>query len=295
MFNIKFVGVFSRVLLGGATLLLTACGTDYLNQEQYSKVEKVAVVIYSVPELIASDDRDATDINTNKKQEINLLSLAGSLLGSTVKKATDFIDPESSLQKQIVGTEAANVALPQFISEMRKLNGWIMLNPKQVSENASYQQLSMQLMRDADIEQEKSMSRRANGPSNYLTLGLPYNHTSDVDYYENAAFKQWVKETTQALHVDALIVMNDTGFATDQKSLFFGGRCFTKSAFHFAMFDYKGEKIVDTRSSFEESKIITNSLCANGAFYKSDYINALKQHGKDQAIVITAKLNELKK
>lgn len=59
--------------------------------------------------------------------------------------------------------------------------------------------------------------------------------------------------------MDAIIVMNDTGFATDGQSFFSGANCYTKSA-----------------------------------FLDADYVNALKQHGKDQAKVIVEKLNTIK-
>lgn len=287
------------ILTSILTVNLMGCSSsDYLNHEEYNQINSAAVVIYSVPSEIVSDTRDAVDISSSKGTEFNsmdMLSLAGSALGGAAKKVTHFIDPNSSVQKTIPGNEAANVALPQFISEMRKQKGWSIMSPQQVAANLDYQAYSTELMKNEDLASEKSAStRKAIGPNNYLEIGLPYNHTSTIDYYENSEFQTWVKKTAKTLNVDALIVMSDTGFATDGQSLFSGANCFTKSAFHFAIFNSQGVKIADTRASFEESTIIPQQGCVDGAFHKVDYINALKQHGRDQATAILDKLDSIK-
>ncbi len=298
MFNVKPKMVLSLSLLTLSSVSLFGCSsTDYINQEEVSQIKTAAVVIYSVPQEIVADNRDATQIDRDKSQnfeDMNFLSIAGNLVGGATKKVTDFLDSESDVKKNISGTEAADIALPQFISEMRKLKGWSFKTPTDVASNSEYQALSAELLQDQDIKLERSSTRIAKAPTNYVEIGLPYNHTATVDYYENPQFKLWAEKTANALDVDAIIVMNDTGFATDGQSFFSGANCYTKSAFHFAMFNKKGEKIVDTRSAFEESTIIPQQGCVDGAFLKSDYINALKQHGKDQAKVIVEKLNTIK-
>lgn len=298
IFNVKPMKVLSLPLVTLTCVSLFGCSsTDYINQEEFSKVKTAAVVIYSVPKVIVADNRDATEIDRDKSlrlENLNLLTMAGEAVGGTTKKITDFIDNESSVKKHISGTEAANIALPQFISEMRKLKGWSFITPIDVGANSEYQELSAELMQDEDIKLERSSTRKAQAPTNYVEIGLPYNHTATVDYYDNPQFQIWAEKTASALNVDAIIIMNDTGFATDGQSLFSGSNCYTKSAFHFAMFNSKGEKIVDTRSAFEESTIIPQQGCVKGAFLNSDYVNALKQHGKDQAKVIVEKLNTIK-
>lgn len=297
-FDVKPNAAMPLFLITLSCLNLSGCSsTDYLNQDEVAQIKTAAVVIYSVPQEIISDDRDATEIDRDKSQrleDMNFLTMAGDLVGGATKKVTDFLDDESSVKKNISGTEAADIALPQFISEMRKLKGWSFKTPTDVASNSEYQSLSAELLQDEDIKLERSSTRSAKAPTNYVEIGLPYNHTATVDYYESPQFKLWAEKTANALDVDAIIVMNDTGFATDGQSLFRGANCYTKSAFHFAMFNRKGEKIVDTRSAFEESTIIPQQGCVNGAFLDADYVNALKQHGKDQAKVIVEKLNTIK-
>lgn len=298
MFNVKPKMVLPLSLLTLSSVSLFGCSsTDYINQDEVSQIKTAAVVIYSVPQEIVSDNRDATQIDRDKSQnseDMNFLSIAGNLVGGATKNVTDFLDSESDVKKNISGTEAADIALPQFISEMRKLKGWSFITPAEVTANSEYKLLSSELMKNEDIKLERSSTRRAKAPTNYVEIGLPYNHTATVDYYDNSQFKIWTKKMAIALNVDAVIVMSDTGFATDGQSFFSGANCYTKSAFHFAMFNKKGEKIVDTRSDFEESTIIPQQGCVDGAFLKSDYINALKQHGKDQAKVIAEKLSTIK-
>ncbi|WP_211235794.1 hypothetical protein [Psychromonas aquimarina] len=296
---LKFnVNSMKKVIFGFAglsTVALSGCSTDYLNREEYNQVKTAAVVIYSVPVDIVSNELDAKDISQDgSSPDMNMLSFAGDLLGGVAKKTTDFLDSESHIKKQISGQEAANIALPEFVSELHRINGWNFITPVEVASNSEYQNLSARLLQDQIIKIERSSARAAQAPANYVELGLPYNHTTSVGYYQHEPFKQWAANVSKALNVDAVIVMNDTGFATDAKSIFTGGSCITKSAFHFAMFNNKGEKIADTRADFNESTVIEQSGCVSGSFHDVDYVNALKQHGIDQAKVIAAKLASIK-
>jgi hypothetical protein len=273
-----------------ATLTLAGCassGLNIVNHDDLERVETVAVAMYTVPKMIKADDRDAVEIDKDAEVELDPFAMAGSLFGGVIKKTIDFVDVDKLSQKVTPGSEAADITLPHFIAEMRKLKGWSFRTPKQVAENTEYQELNQALLQNEEIQLEVSSSRGASAASGQINLGLPLNHTANLDYYHNPDFKQWAADTAKALDVDAIILLQDTGFATDGQSLFSGANCFTKSAFHYAMFDKRGHMIAATRANFEESTIIPHGGCNDGAFPKTDYVNAFKQHGRDQAKAIS--------
>ncbi|MEJ2762597.1 hypothetical protein VV869_01135 [Photobacterium sp. MCCC 1A19761] len=280
----------TMALLAG--LLLSGCARHMIQQAQLDQVNSVAVVMYAVPQTIIADERKPTDINGDKDIGIAVdpLAIAGQLLGGTTQKVLNVFDNMADIQQEIDGNEAANLTLAAMIAELHQQQPWQFLTPEQVAANPEYQSLSAGLLQSQSIQLQQQIRRDAGVPDGYLNLGLPYSHGELINYYDYPEFRLWVEKTAQALQVDAVMLVHDTGFATDQQSLFRGGDCFTKSAFHVAMFNRRGELIVDTRGSFEEAPEIPQQGCVNGMFHKADYKAALFEHGTTQARVITERL-----
>jgi|GEM_PF-3095200 len=277
--------------------LLAGCAShDHVNQDELDRIQSTAVVMYSVPQTISVNSKEATEITHTQSSRLDnadMLNLAGDMLGGLAKKATD-LATSNYFKKDIDGQEAANIALPYFINELNKLEGWKVTSPVDVAQSKVYQSASKNFASDDSLKMTKQTARKALAPTGFVNLGLPDGHNANVAFYDNDTFKQWAAKTARDLNVDSVIVIADTGIATDQTSLFSGGKCYVKSAFHFAMFDNNGEKIVDTRADYEKGTIQNQHGCSNGQFHKKDYMNAMQQHGLDQANAVSQKLNELK-
>lgn len=284
-----------QALLCAVTALATTlvgCSRNVINQSELASVKRVAVVMYSVPSTIVVDSRKPEEIAEDKGRVIDAFSLASSMLEGTAKSVVDTFDSTSHVQKEISGTQAANISLAAMISELSTENQWSFVLPTEVAANEVYQQQSLLLANSQRFKLESSTRRAAGVPTGYINLGLPHGHGEVMTYQDTPEFKAWAAKVTRALNVDAVIVVSDTGYATDSKSLFRGGACITKSAMHYAMFNVNGEQIVDTRVSFEEAPEIEQSGCVSGSFYKSDYKGALVVHGTEQGRVIAEKLRE---
>ncbi|MDC5707044.1 hypothetical protein OPW41_19715 [Vibrio europaeus] len=280
-----------------ASLTLAGCAThDHINKDEVAQIKSVAVVMYNVPAFI--------EPNTEKPEQIehsqgggfdsgDLLGLAGNMVGGVAKDVTDFAT-QAHIKKRIDGQEAANLALPNFVTELAKKEGWKVKSPSEVLNNATYRAETANLIANDEIKSLTSFGRATAGPADYANLTLPSSYNVNVPYYETEAFKQFAAKSARALDVDAVIVLSDTGFATDQTGLFSGGKCYSKSAFHYAMFNINGEKVLETRASFDQSNIVEKHGCVNGKFLEKDYRRAMQQHGKDQADAISIKLKELR-
>lgn len=276
--------------------VISGCASDYVNQNQLNSINSVAIVVYNVPEYVAKNTEEPENITSNVEPSFgasDLLSFAGAKIGGITKDITD-VASQSHIIKQIDGMEAANITVEQFAIELSEAEGWKVVPPSKVTANPVYQAASKSIMENEKVQTSISFARASSSPSNFIPLTLPRTYSSQPDYVKQEVFTQGMAKISRALNVDAVIVINDTGFATDQESLFSGGDCFTKSALQYAMFDVNGQLIVDTRASFEKSPIGKQQGCVNGAFHKTDYVDALKQHGKMQASVIHDKLTSLR-
>ncbi|MCM5511267.1 MULTISPECIES: hypothetical protein [Vibrio] len=277
--------------LVSAVVMIQGCTRNVINQTELAQVKKVAVVMYSVPETIVRDVRDPEDISEDKQvMAFDALSMASQLLDGSAKKVVNMMDSTSHVQKQIDGQEAADISLVAMLSELSDETGWQYLTPQQVADNTEYQQLSLKLASSQHMTMERSIRRHAAVPAGYVNLGLPHGHAEVMSYQDREEFKLWASKVARALNVDAVILVSDTGYATDSKSLLIGGGCYTKSAMHYAMYNVNGEQIVDTRVSFSEAPMIEQSGCVDGSFFKSDYKGALVEHGQEQGRKIAEKL-----
>ena len=277
-------------IISGLISTLLGCTTNMVNTSALAKVNKVAVVMYSVPETIVVNTRDPQDITESISGSYDTMSMLSGLLNGASKKIINTFDSTSHIETNINGEEAANISLAAMIVELSELNGWELLNPNAVATNKVYQDQSAKFAYSQRMQLEISTRQKAAVPRGYLNLGLPHGHGEVIGYQETKEFRDWASRVARTLNVDAVIIVSDTGYATDSKSLFRGGACYTKSAMHFAMFDVNGELIVNTRASFDEAPTIEQSGCVSGSFFKSDYKSALVQHGKEQGRVISEKI-----
>ncbi|MGF1776182.1 hypothetical protein [Vibrio nomapromontoriensis] len=275
---------------------MTGCASDYVNNQELNQVESVAIVVFNVPEYITRNTEDPEKISKEMNSSFSssdLLAMAGNQIGGIVKDATD-LATQSHIMKRIDGTEAANISITKFANQLGKLEGWTILPPSEVIANSTYKQVSADILSDPQIKTSVSFARATKSPQHYIQLPLPSSYNTQPDYYKQPSFTQGMATISRALNVDAVIVINDTGFSTDQESIFVGGNCFTKSALQYAMFNNNGEVIVDTRASFEKGNIVEQKGCVSGSFHDVDYIKALKAHGSKQAEVVHDKLNKIR-
>lgn len=284
LLKIGVMSAFATALIG--------CTSNMVNTSALAEVKKVAVVMYSVPETIVADTRDPEDITESKNGSYDAMSLVGGMLSGTAKKVVNTFDSTSHVQKNINGQEAANISLTAMIVELSEETGWSFLTPAEVASNTVYQQQSAKLADTQRMQMEIATRQKAAVPDGYLNLGLPHGHGEVIGYQDTNEYKDWVRRISRSLNVDAIIIVSDTGYATDGKSLFSGGACYTKSAMHITMFDVNGELIVNTRASFDEAPEVQQSGCVSGSFFRSDYKSALVQHGTEQGRVIAEKLSK---
>lgn len=288
-----------KTILASAVASLTLAGCvshDHINKDEVASIKSVAVIMYNVPGHIEANEEKPEMIEDSKTSAFDsgdLIGMAGSMMGGIAKDVTD-IATQAHIQKRIEGEDAANLALPTFITELAQKEGWKVTAPSDVAANEIYREESLKLMTNDEVKSLTSFGRDTAGPTSHARLTLPSGYNINVPYYDTAAFKEFAAKSARALNVDAVIVLSDTGFATDSTSIFSGMNCHSKSAFHYAMFNINGEKILETRASFEESTIVKQKGCVKGSFHKVDYKRAMQQHGKDQADALATKLDELR-
>jgi len=194
--------IYSVLLMCG---FIAACsfGKNTVNVEEVKKINKVAVIMYTVPEQI-SYRADARDSSKGL-----LAALAESAIGKTGNKAADTAVKTftETLQKQGLSFEvmahADVVSNENFVALYKP----VIEVEKQVDEGFLGKSLSFL----GSMSGSKTTVGAA--PDNMNQYGLVAAWSGDTALTNKEGESEYIRQALEALKVDAVIVVNDAGFS----------------------------------------------------------------------------------
>lgn len=266
-------------------MLLTACfGKNTVKVEEVKKVKSVAVIMYTVPEQISYRD-DARDGSKGL-----LAALAESAIGNT-------------------GGQAANTAVKTFTETLQKqdLSFNVMSHSDVVSNKgfiALYEPVS-KIKKEVDesllgkslsflgsMAGEKSVVGVA--PKNMNQYGLAANWNGDTALTNKKGESDYINKAIEALKVDAVLVVNDTGFSFSCEACVgvggaMNGVASTGSAFNATLVSRSGS-IMNIREWFATTD--EQGAMVAGVVDPTEHEELFAEHGRKMAIVFADAVKE---
>lgn len=254
-----------------ATLILAGCsfGNATIDRQAMNKVQKVGVVIYTVPKEI----KYRSDPRGEQSTLAQIAELAGVKNGD--------------------GTVAATVAHKEFIKTLNKQG----LPFKIVSYNKMKKNSNLKKLYTQPKEKNEgnkgllgsllgSMSNKPEGraPKGFNEYGLSNNWIDGKALTGQDGEKEYIQQAIKALNVDAVLVINDTGFSfACEACIASSGAASTGSAFTASLVDPSGNAIMNMREWFATTD--AQAPMVTGVVDPRKHKHLFKEHGKKMAIV----------
>lgn len=263
------------------SVLLSACslGKNTVNLNEVKKVKSVAVIMYTVPEQIVYRD----DVKKSSTSQ-----LAEDLIGKN-------------------GGEAANAAVISFTETLQKqgLPFKVMTNAEVMS-NADF----VALYKPATVEKKKvddsllgqtlsflatpKPSYLGSGPVNMNQYGLVTAWGADTALTGKPGEDAYIKKAIEALKVDAVLVVNDTGFSFSCEACIgigdsMSGAASTGSAFNATLITRSGP-VMNIREWFGTTDDQAPMLM--GIVDPTEHTALFEEHGRRMAEVFSVAVKE---
>jgi hypothetical protein len=286
----------SIALLLLTSIFLTGCGSaTKINKDGIRSVKNIAVVIYSVPPEIKFKKNPKEDDSSGG---LSLMDVAKSLMADASKAD---------------GIEASEIALNSFIKSMNnnpKMT-FKVLTPTQMAKSANF----TKLVSDLNAKAATAASAKANKKTSMLSSAMSFLAPPKDDKKASVSPKslvsfglipawgdgnalrgtkdeqKYVKESLEALGVDAILALNDMGYSFLCSTCVGGtGTASTGSAFHATLIGANNDVLLQMKQWFNSSD--------ETAATTAGIVNPLKQkelfkaHGEKLAKVFAEQLLE---
>ena len=265
-------------------VMLTACfGKNTVKVEEVKKVKSVAVIMYTVPQDIYYKD----DAREGGKSGLALLAEA--VIGNS-------------------GNQAANAAVETFTGELRKQGLSFSVMPySDVVSNAKFAALYKPFSYPKKKTEEGALGMalsflsaganqvtRATSPKNMSHFGLAPIWSADTALTNKPGENDYIKKAIEALKVDGVLVINDTGFSFSCEACIgiggsMSGVASTGSAFNATLITRSGP-VMNIREWFGTTD--EQATMVAGIVDPTEYDNLFKEHGKRMAEVFAEAAKE---
>lgn len=256
----------------GAVLIMAGCsfGKAAIDKQAMNKVQKVGVVIYTVPQDIKyrSDPRSSGG---------SLADLAAAVGASSYGK----------------GTVAATVAHQEFIKTINKQGlSFKVVSYKAMSKNSGLKKLYTKPTKKNDGNKGLLGTLFASGsgkidgaaPKGLNQYGVSDKWTEGKALTGKDGEKEYLQQAIKALNVDAVLVINDSGFSfACEACIGSSGAASTGSAFTASLVGPSGNEIMRMREWFATTD--AQAPMVAGLVAPDQHKRLFKEHGKKMAMV----------
>ncbi len=269
-----------------AILIIAGCsaGKMSIKKEEYAKVKRVAVVLYSTPSSIT--------MKSNPRETDNsiVLSMMG-VDGDGDKAATlaheTFVE---TLNNQGLGFTTISAADTRSNPKVAALYTQ-QKAPEKKAETPKAEGLFGSMMAKVKDAVGDHMANRSSGPEGLKNFGLAADWSKGKAVVGSVGEMDYIKQTIAALDVDAALIINDPGFSfVCEFCAGNSGAASTGSAFLAAMVDRNGNQILTMREWFATTD--AQAMMSAGVVNPLQHDHLFKEHGRKMAVVFADYLKE---